>query len=288
MESRPFEVTLISAKDLKDVNLFTKMDVYATVTIKGDPHKKQKQKTPVHRDSGPNPRWNYTMKFTLDEDSLQKDRLTLKIKVKSDRSLGDRPIGHVRVPLKELLEVKDKEQKQVSYSVRLPSGKNKGTVVFTFKFGDVYSAPLPEKAKKVEEPVTAYPAAAAAPAGYPGVAGSSGAAYPAPGGYPPQPAYGYAYPQQAGYPPPPQQAYAGYPPQPGYPYPGYPPQQPGYGGYPMMQQPPKKSGGGGKMALGLGAGLLGGLLVGDMISDVGDAAAYDAGYDAGFDDGFDF
>ena len=283
MECRPLEITIASAKDLKDVNLFSKMDVYAVASIKGDPFgATQKQKTHVHKDSGQNPTWNFPMKFTLHEDSLEKNRLVLKIEIISDRSFGDKEIGEVHVPIKELLDSQsDKSQfKETAYGVKTPSGKSKGTLCFTFKFGEKFNAPAKEKAqssnfpvhdkaKKHEEPVMAYPA------GY--APGASSVAYPPPhyGAYnqPPPP-----YQQPYAAPPPPGYAYSGYPQQPGY----------GYGGYPPVQQPqkPKKNGSG--MALGLGAGLLGGLLVGDMISDVGDMAAYDAGYDAGFDDGFDF
>uniref|UniRef100_A0A2P2LBB3 WW domain-binding protein 2-like n=1 Tax=Rhizophora mucronata TaxID=61149 RepID=A0A2P2LBB3_RHIMU len=290
MESRLLEISVVSANDLKDVNLFTTMDFYAVVSIKADSCTTQKKKTHVHKDCGPNPTWNFIMEFTVDEAALQQNRLTLKFEIKSDRSFGDKEIGEVHVPIKDLLDSAaagdGKEHKNVSYSVRTASGKAKGTLNISYKFGDKYNAPPPaEKAKKVQEPIMAYPAGA----GYPG---SSSAPYPPPGGYaaPPPPPGAYPYPPPGGYPPPPQHAYGGYPapPPPGYGYPGYP-TQPGYGGYPPVVQPqkPKKSGKG-NMALGVGAGLLGGLLIGDMISDVGETAAYDAGYDAGFDGGFDF
>ncbi|CAN1195404.1 Protein SRC2 [Linum perenne] len=311
MECRSIEFTIQSAKDLKDVNLISKMDVYAIASIKGDPYNtKQKHKTPVDKDSGPNPKWNHHVSFTVDEPSIQQNRLTVKFDIFSDRSLGDREIGEVNVPIKELFdEFRDsKGEKTVSYAVRTSGGKSKGTLTFSYKFGEKFSAP--EKANKLDQmagaappPMMAYPA---------GVAGSSGGSgyphhQPQPhGAYPGQPQAGYPYPNpgQGGYPP--QQAYGGYPPQqPGYGYPppqqqgygGYPPQQQGYGGYPPQhqqgyggyppvmgaQKPHKGGGSGGKMALGVGAGLLGGLLVGDMISDVGDMGG-------GFDDGggFDF
>ncbi|CAN0914185.1 Protein SRC2 [Linum grandiflorum] len=294
MECRPIEITIQSAKDLKNVNLISKMDVYAVASIKGDPYNsKQKHKTPVDKDSGPNPKWNHHVSFTVDEPSLQQNRLTVKFELVSDRSLGDREIGEVNVPIKELFDY-SKAEKTVSYAVRTSGGKSKGTLTFSYKFGEKFSAP--EKAKKsdhhAQPPMMAYPAGAAGSsggAGYPYQPPPQGA-YPGP---PPQAGYPYQYPPpgQGGYPP--QQAYGGYPPQQA--YGGYPPQQQGYGGYPPQQQhgyggyppmmaaqkPHKSGGSGGKMAMGVGAGLLGGLLVGDMISDVGDMGG-------GFDDGFDF
>lgn len=280
MECRTLDINIKRANGLKNVNLFSTMDVYAVVSISGDPRGKSKQKTPVAKDAGSDPHWNYPMKFTINEVAAQSNRLNLKIKFVSDRSLGDKKIGKVIIPIKQLLDESAKgdegnSERTVTFGVRTMSGKEKGTVEFSYKFGEKYTVqappPPPHVAMKTGEAVTAYPQ------GYPG----SSSGYQAGGSYPPPAGTAYAYPppQGYGYPPPPQAGYA---------YGGYPPPQPGYG-YPPVQQPhrPQKSGIGG-MALGAGAGLLGGLLIGDMISDIGDAAAYDAGYDAGFGDGMDF
>ncbi|KAL2339045.1 hypothetical protein Fmac_013491 [Flemingia macrophylla] len=281
MEYRTLELNLGSAKDLKDANLFSKMDVYAVVSLSGD----QKIKTPVDRNGGTNPTWNFPLKFTFQESLARQNRLTLQIKLRCERTLAaDKDVGEVHVPLRELLDQPGdgKSFQHVSYQVRKPSGKPKGALNFSYKIAAPVkpsaSAPPPPQVPPVPkvEPVTAYPAPAV---------GSTSASYPPPP--PPQYAAGY------GYPPAPAQPGYGYAAQPGYGYPaqagyGYP-AQPGYGyGYPPPRAAaPAKN----KFGMGLGAGLLGGalggLLIGDMISDVG---SYDAGYDAGFDDagGFDF
>ncbi|XP_028783944.1 protein SRC2-like [Neltuma alba] len=284
MEYLPLELTIISAKDLQDVNLFSKMDVYAVVSISGDAYQNQKAKTPVDRDGGTSPTWNFPMKFNVNESAARQNRLSIEIKLKSERSMaGDKDIGVVHVPVKELLDNTGdgKSAQFVSYQVRKPSGKPKGSLNFSYKFGEKVTAPVAAPAGKAYpegvskgEPVMAYPPSAAGSSSAP----AYGAPYPPPhGAYPPPPPqYAAGY----GYPPPPHQG--GYPPA----YGGYPPAQPGYG-YPPVQKPAKKN----KFGMGLGAGLLGGalggLLIGDMVSD---AADYDAGYDAGFDDagGFDF
>ncbi|KAI9122913.1 hypothetical protein K1719_005802 [Acacia pycnantha] len=291
MDHLPLELTLISAKDLKDVNLFSKMDVYAVVSISGDAYQNQKSKTPVDRDGGTSPTWNFLMKFNINESLARQNHLTIEIKLKSERSMaGDKDIGVVHIPVKELLDNTGdgKSAQFVSYQVRKPSGKPKGSLNFSYKFGEKVTASVAAPAWKANPegvtkgaPVMAYPPPAVGSSSMP----AYGAPYP-----PPQGAYP---PPQGAYPPPPPQYAAGYgnPPPPyqgGYPpaYGGYPPQQPGYG-YPPVQQKQKKN----KSGMGLGAGLLGGalggLLIGDMISDAG---SYDAGYDAGFDDGggFDF
>lgn len=261
MEYRNLELNILSAKDLKNVSLFSKMNVYAVVSITGDPQEKQSAKTPVHRHAGTDPTWNFTANFTVNENLARQNQLTLHIKLRSQRSLfGDKQIGRVQVPLKELLDQPGdgKSLQYVNYQVRKSSGKAQGAISLSYKLGEKFTA----------APALAHP---------PPPIGSTSAPYhaPPPYGYPPPPSYG-------GYPPP-QQGY-GYP-HPGHPGYGYPPQA-GYG-YPPVQAPAKKS----KFGMGMGAGLLGGalggLLIGDMISD---ANAYDSGYDAGFDDagGFDF
>lgn len=306
MSYRPLELTLISAKDLDKVNLFSKMEVYAIAMIAGDPG--SKKKTHTDRDGGRNPNWNATFSFNVMEFDL--DRCVLHVVLKAEKAFGDRVIGEVHVPVKELLNgwKKDAGAQFLSYQVRKPSGKAKGALNFSYKFKDpvTVAAPPPTqmaaaaypsqdtKPPKKAEPVTAYPVTG--PSGsYSGYPPQSGNAYPPPhqsgNAYPPPYQHGYGQPAPAGYPP--QQAGYGYPgQQSGYGYP--PPQQAGYG-YPPAQQggyyPPQQQQQGrknkfGGAGLGLGAGLLGGalggMLIGDMVSDAGN-------YDGGFDDGgFDF
>ncbi|KAK9291927.1 hypothetical protein L1049_020348 [Liquidambar formosana] len=272
MECRTLEITVISAQDIKDVNLFSKMDVYAVVMIAGD--ESSKKKTPIHKHGGTSPQWNHHMKFPINEELARQNRPTLHFLLKSERSFGDKDIGEVYVPIQELDgNGYGKSGREVSFGVRKPSGRDKGVLTFSYKFGQRFVV------ETIKEPVMmAYPAA--------GKAGT-GLAYAAPapppeGYYAPPPAHPPAH--AAGYPPPPV-AGCGYPPAaPGY---GYPPSQAAYGyGYlpPPVQKPHKKK----KNKLGFGSGLLGGLLIGDMLSDVGDACAYDAGYCDGIDDAGDF
>ncbi|KAK7289948.1 hypothetical protein RIF29_04011 [Crotalaria pallida] len=283
MEYRTLELNIVSAKDIKDVNLLSKMDVYAVVSISGDPHNPQKKaKTPVHRDGGTNPTWNYAVKFSVNDALARQNRMSLEIKLFSDRTLGsDTLIGTVHIPIKELLDNPgDGAFRHVSYQVRTQSGKAKGSLNLSYKFGEKVNAP--EKAAPAPAPAMAYPPHAA---GYPPQASSypppaaayppQSSAYPPPAAayppmaakqekhesYPPPPASGskqesepvMAYPAgvaagssagaAASYPPPPQHSYGyGYPPtQPGY---GYPPPQQGYG-YPPQPgygYPPQQPG----------------------------------------------
>lgn len=272
MEYRPLDITVISAENLKDVNLISKMDVYVEVSMGGNPV--GKRKTHVDKDGGKNPEWNQRLKFDVGVDVLAANpALPLLFKIRSDRPLGDKDIGDVSVPIKELLLAADGGERVVEYQVRTPSGKPKGTLKFSYKFGDKLTAPAeppPAHVGKLKskntggEAVTAYPAHPGPSATYPPPAHVGYAQPYAAGHTPSQPGYGY---------PPPQPGYGAPPPAPGYGYPaqgyGYPPVQA------AVQKPKKKS----NLGLGLAGGLLGGLLVGDMISDVGDMSGCDGGFD---------
>ncbi|KAJ8510875.1 hypothetical protein OPV22_001309 [Ensete ventricosum] len=321
---RTMEVTLISATNLNDVNIFSKMDVYAVVSIAGEP--RSSQRTPTDKDCGKNPSWNVTLRFSLPADPDAAGRLVLHVLLRSKRALGDRDVGEVDVPLKELQPPSSSSAPQfVSYQVRKPSsGKPKGVLNLSFRFLDSPAAdhaaaaptvayptagfPAPGAESKPTDPVTAYP-----PPGNDSKVGQPVTAYPYPGtsdsthpppkdsktgepvtAYPP-PGPSGPYPPPGGYPPHPPQQYGYAPPPAGYGYPppqyGYAPPPAGYGyppppaGYGYGAAPPANPPKKNKFGAGLGAGLLGGALGGLLIGDmVSDAAAYDSGYDAGFDD----
>ncbi|XP_044487678.1 protein SRC2-like [Mangifera indica] len=287
MAYRPLELNILYAKNLKNVNLISRMDLYVVVSLVGDhSKKKQKIKSRVDYNCGPNPTWNFPVKFTVDELLGQQNRLSLQFKIKCTGFLRVKKVGKVNVPVKDLLDIPGdvKIFTSQTYQVMKPSGKPKGELTFSFKFGDIISAPAAgaatvsmnvnagepygsyDKGKvNTDEPVMAYPA----------VMGSSSAPYGVHGPYPPPPgkATTAAPPQGYGYPyapPPPPQGY-------GYGYPG----QGGYG-YPPVQQPPKKSKFGGGMGAGLIGGMLGGMILGDIVSDAADDCYYDD-YDGGFD-----
>lgn len=283
MEFRPLNINVMSAEGLKDVKKFSKMDVYAEISLAGYPQ--SKKRTFVDKNSGTNPKWNHRMEFVVDEPYLTKPGLSLLFQLKTESTFSmDKEIGSVTVPIDELFKPDSfTEERIVDYKVITPSGKPKGTLKFSYRFGEKFSQ---DSKRHVDEPPTAYPATAypATATAYPAPAYASGSGYGHPGmGYPPPgpppPAYGYGgYPQTSG-------AYGYQPPPPAYGYPpaGYPPQ------YAQAQKPKKnKMGMGGGLGMGLGAGLLGGLLVGEMASDIGDASAYADGYGDAMGDMGDF
>ncbi|KAK1613839.1 hypothetical protein QYE76_019356 [Lolium multiflorum] len=102
MAYRVLEVTLLSAKDLKNVNLITRMEVYAVATISGDPI--TRQCTPPDPYGGRNPTWNATLRFDVPPTAEEAKGGCLHILLRAERTFGaDRDVGEVIVPLPEVL-----------------------------------------------------------------------------------------------------------------------------------------------------------------------------------------
>ena len=135
MAQRALELTLISAKDLKDVNLLSKMEVYALVSLSGDP--RSRQRVAPDRVGGRNPNWNSTLRFTVPANAAG----SLHVLLRAERALGDRDVGEVHIPLSELLSGAPDGPvpvKFVAYQVRkIGSGKPQGVVNFSYKLGEV-------------------------------------------------------------------------------------------------------------------------------------------------------
>ncbi|KAG7018620.1 Protein SRC2, partial [Cucurbita argyrosperma subsp. argyrosperma] len=191
---RSMEIKVVSAGDLNNVNLLTKMDVYAVVKLltadasgKFIPKSAQKFKTPVDKEGGSHPIWNFSVKFAIDEAAARANRLTLVFKLRCQRNLGDRDIGEVYVPVKELLDStgdgKGDSMQHLSYQVRKPSGNPQGVLNFAFKFGDNLSfGPIkPDSVQTSNLVSAAYPPESSS------LAVAHGGAHPLPPTPPPQP-----------------------------------------------------------------------------------------------------
>ncbi|XP_042047535.1 protein SRC2 homolog isoform X2 [Salvia splendens] len=152
MEYRRLNITVQSAQGLKDVNHFSKMSVYVEVSIAGYPQ--SWQRTPVDKNSGTSPKWNHRMEFVVDEPYLTKPGLSLLFQIRTWSTFGpDKDVGAVTVPIHDLDSSSTAADRIVEYQVITPSGKPKGTLKFSYKFGDKFRhQPQP---KRVEEPVTA-------------------------------------------------------------------------------------------------------------------------------------
>uniref|UniRef100_A0A0A9FM75 C2 domain-containing protein n=1 Tax=Arundo donax TaxID=35708 RepID=A0A0A9FM75_ARUDO len=228
MAQRTLELTLISAKDLKEVNLFSKMEVYAVVSLSGDP--RSRQRIQADRTGGRNPTWNATLRFTVPVSGAG----SLHALLRAERALGDRDVGEVHIPISELLSGAPDgpvPPKFVAYQVRkISSGKPQGVLNFSYKLGEVtqsagYAPNSASAAYAQPPPAAAYPPAGKTdayppPTAYP-PAGKADA-YPPPTAYPPAAkadASAGAYPPSTAYPPAakPNEPATAYPPSSGYP-----------------------------------------------------------------------
>lgn len=324
MGSRTLDITVVSASDLKNAGMFSKMNVYAVVTIFGE-----SQTTSVARDCGVKPTWNHQMRFNINEAAAMQNNITIVFSIKSTGGcFGNPDLGEVFVPLKEmLLKGNGDDEKPMSYNITTPGGRAKGVLNISYKFGPSSSAnnnayqsndnpgtayapqPPPPLPQDYTNP-TAYPAPQKD--GYPPQldANKAAVAYPAPG-YPPQP---QAYPLPGGYPPPGYASGAPAPPHPGGYAPvqgpggmNYPPPPPGstmgparyaYAAPPAPAPAPapqqqnknsnnsiKKKGMAAGLGLGMGAGLLGGLAGGLALAAAGRGGGLNFG-DYGGGDGY--
>ncbi|KAF2620058.1 hypothetical protein F2Q68_00040200 [Brassica cretica] len=254
----------ISALNLVNVNLITRMDVYGVITIQGDAtQSKKKVKTAVERSGGSNPTWNHAVELSIDERLARDGRLTLAMRLTCRRVLGNKNIGGVNVSLLELLksctpsikgDVNGQEMTFVTYQVKSPSGKRKGYLTFAYRFNKTPIKPeIPAVLNRSSVGTegfspTSYPPPSApseiehSPSVPPERSISYGGA-----GSSPYDKFGYAYHHRS----PPQSSYAYFaPPE---------TRHQGYGPYGSATPSPPK---------GIGLGLLGGLIMGDIVSDV--------------------
>ncbi|KQK14716.2 protein SRC2-like [Brachypodium distachyon] len=106
MAHRVMELTLVSASDLKDVNTFSDMEVYAVATVSSDPTTRQRTRT--DRWGGTDPSWDHhTHRFTVPPTAADAavSGATLRVLLRTERFFSrDRDVGEVIVPLAELLD----------------------------------------------------------------------------------------------------------------------------------------------------------------------------------------
>lgn len=198
MAYRPLEIELISAKDLRNVNIFLKMDVYVVASISSDPRSVERTQTDKH--GGMNPKWKYKMQFMIDEGAAIHNQTALVFQIVSRRVFGDRTIGSVYVPLKDLLHEYNISsdhhyssssggsdghtllpKRSVCYQVTTVSGKSRGTLSFSYRFGEGFMVSVQPQGHHLIPALPQYPATTQVEGG---PYHSQGYTYPVPVGYP--------------------------------------------------------------------------------------------------------
>ncbi|KAL6653082.1 hypothetical protein ACP70R_012007 [Stipagrostis hirtigluma subsp. patula] len=175
MAYRELELTLLSARDLKNVNLFTRMEVYAVVTISGD--QLTRQCTAPDPYGGRNPTWNAALRFAVPPTAAAAAGACLHVLLRAERALGDRDVGEVIVPLADLLATAPdpgpRPPQLASYQVRkLHRSEPRGVLNVSYRLGPVVApveqperagrppvvAPVHQPERAGKPPVVTYPA----------------------------------------------------------------------------------------------------------------------------------
>lgn len=126
-------------KDLQAFNFFQKLMVYALVSIISDNPKKKldqkQQRTPTDKEGDGNPEWNHEMKFEISEALVRDcEGIFIHFDLRHEgQYFGDKTIGIVQVPLKDLLEEPYGAVRFVNYQVKSPEGHPNGILNFSYK-----------------------------------------------------------------------------------------------------------------------------------------------------------
>ncbi|KAG6390368.1 hypothetical protein SASPL_148102 [Salvia splendens] len=119
------------------------MKVYAEVSINGE--SKTSKRTTVDKDRGTNPRWICSLDYTFKEASLQNQGLLVVVKLYCERTLEDRYIGEVKLPVKALFDYGPRVENVLTYTV---DGAGDGKLNILYSFGNMFMAPKPSVWKK--------------------------------------------------------------------------------------------------------------------------------------------
>ncbi|KAK6939833.1 C2 domain [Dillenia turbinata] len=124
-----------------------KMKVYAKISIAGN--SKTEKRTPVDYNGGMNPTWNFPLSYWIPDWAIQNDDVSARVQIDlyCERTLGDRFIGGVSIPLKKLfLDEKIKGMSCSTYWV-MRDASEMGKVSFSHHFGDVEKLVFPQQSK---------------------------------------------------------------------------------------------------------------------------------------------
>ncbi|XP_066320808.1 protein SRC2-like [Miscanthus floridulus] len=92
--------TLVSARDLRSVNLVSKMEVYTVAYLADDP--RSRQRVPTDRAGGRDPTWNQTVLITVPASGAGCG--VVRVLLRTERALGgDRDVGEVFIRLPDVL-----------------------------------------------------------------------------------------------------------------------------------------------------------------------------------------
>lgn len=138
---QPVEINVLSAQDLDSVNLLFRPTVYVSVSVtRGS---RDKQVTPAAACGKKLLRWNYRMKFYIEDDKVRRNESVFVFQIKCKRFFGsDQVVGKLFVPVKQLRHLNEEkaitEHTNINYQVITETGKPKGSICLGFRFGCIF------------------------------------------------------------------------------------------------------------------------------------------------------
>jgi hypothetical protein len=156
MAHRILALTLVSGHNLKDVNLFSRMEVYGIASIYGDPRTRQRTKT--DRAGARHPAWDPDDKLwfavpptAATAAASASGGAYIHVRLRTERlfSFSDGDVGEVFIPLAELLagasdSAAATPSQSASYQVRkVGSTERRGMLTVSYSFGPVMAPVLP-------------------------------------------------------------------------------------------------------------------------------------------------
>ncbi|CAM0907366.1 unnamed protein product [Alopecurus aequalis] len=152
MAHRVMALRLVSAQNLKDVNLFSRMEVYGIASVYGDP--RTRQRTQTDRDGARHPTWDPddTLWFAVPPTAAAAGRSYLHVLLRTERlfSFGHADVGEVFIPLADLLAGACATSgatawQCASYQVRkVQCSERRGVLSVCYRFGPVMAPLLPD------------------------------------------------------------------------------------------------------------------------------------------------
>ncbi|KAH6782716.1 hypothetical protein C2S51_008009 [Perilla frutescens var. frutescens] len=133
MGSRRFEITIVSAENLPDIRRLGRMKVYAEVSLNGE--YETKKATTVDREGDTNPRWNFPFVYNVHGSYLRRPGLDVVVDLYCQRTLGDKFVGQVIIPINTLFQKGLKSQRSLSYPI---AGTRKGRLNILYCFEEMF------------------------------------------------------------------------------------------------------------------------------------------------------
>ena len=132
-EEHVLEMTLISARNLKDVNFISKMETYVVINLPPN----SEFTTKVDSKGGVNPHWNESFHLLLPKTLLQIGESRIKMEIYTLSTLGPKFVGEVNIPLSDVSTSTHYNKTQYkSYPIKVASGDFHGELHISFNLKD--------------------------------------------------------------------------------------------------------------------------------------------------------